>query len=290
MTEETKTPGILYDRSGNKYKVVLDINANQLVVEELLRTKAGENVESGIRKAMSRSDLFPEPLTNWSPYYESMKKRLSEDTEKTYRELQVLHDKQFKERENLNKALKDLQTLYKNLYTDETRSKIKATLEFITVQHKFAVHISDMKILPLDDPNIGRRLLSLYGNFAGDIFYCINSYGDGSGSDGKMKPFKHKKDALKFLSEIIQLEVLTSTSSYSVNKCIDAAKAAGIEVQETWKAKFIKLRTEEILSKKKGLSQQIAQLDSEIAKVADGSSVSETKPAPKKAGCDDEED
>lgn len=281
MTEETKTPGILYDRSGNKYKVVLDINASQVVVEELLRTKAGENVESGIRKSMFRSDLFPEPLAKWEPYYESMKKRMSEQTEKDYRELATLNDKLTKERVNLNKALKDLQLLYKNLYTDETRSRIKETLEFITMQHKFAVHISDMKLLTLDDPNIGKRLLSLYGNFSGDIFYCINSYGDGSGSDGKMKPFKTKKEALKFLLEVIQAEAESTQSSYSVNKCIDAAKAAGIEVREAWKAKFIKLRTEELTGKKKGLSQQIAQLETEIAKVADGSSVSETKSVPK---------
>jgi hypothetical protein len=260
---------IKYTKNGKKVAILKKLNKNQSMVQEIIILNNKEVLDEN-NIIIDNFNLFDDKVKTW-------KEKNIEEIEKEYEKKLELYNKKNKELENKEKTtIRALDAKIKSLekYIDTDILKAFKMVSCVLTD-KFRYIISDCfspdikKFNFLEDVCYfdsyycekqfeDLRLLSLFGNSKGDLFYKINKYNDGSGSDTKIFLFKTLKEAKEKLKELYE-----NKKSYD-DETIEIYKKHNLTFN---KEKLKKYKQEQINFQKELIEQTKKQLNDQVKKL-----------------------
>lgn len=263
-----------YTPDNRKIKIVNKLNDNQIIgYEVFIKSSNSEEYIGTTAIIFNVDELSDEPAMSWK------EKRIKEIETHYEKELKRLNKNIESEISKTKEKLKNTKVRHKKIR--ELIDKIdnptnKAAIDYLEdfllnkITH-FFVNDFHPKIVEFDEyfnetgafSQDSMKLVSLFGNSNGELFYQVNTYGDGSGNWIDITPAKSYDEALEHAQtafDDIQEEFLSSNNNNVVTRINNYLKIDGIYVKSETTDKLNNIAKAKIDKRIESLEEEIYQL------------------------------
>lgn len=204
-----------YMSDGRKVVVIGQLNTVESIVQEIFVTEQGDEIPSGER--FTTKDLHDKPVISYKKKeeikLEETLAKLKQNKDTLYNEIEKM-----KEQRKANAALlKASNSHIKTLFDDEQTFDLFADVvagniayatqdcnfDYLSEILSFEKAVSQTEGYHRENFE-AIKLLSLFGNAAGDLSYRLYNYRDDSGNSRKFKFFRNKQEVIKYLEEYME--------------------------------------------------------------------------------------